>query len=63
MRGTARIMTRFGSETKFLSLGIRLFGRKLAADFALMLPTNVDLEGFPFIPWIGFTYNFGSNKK
>jgi hypothetical protein len=44
-------------------LGIRLFGRKLAADFALMLPTNVDLEGFPFIPWIGFTYNFGSNKK
>jgi hypothetical protein len=53
----------FDFETKFLSLGIRLFGRKLAADFALMLPTNVDMEGFPFIPWIGFTYNFGSKKK
>jgi hypothetical protein len=53
----------FGWDHKFLSLGIRLFGRKLAADFALVLPTNVDMGGFPFIPWIGFTYNFGDNRQ
>jgi hypothetical protein len=53
----------FGWDHKFLSLGIRLFGRSLAADFALVLPTGVDMGGFPFIPWIGFTYNFGTKKK
>lgn len=53
----------FGWEHKILSLGVRLFGRKLAADFAFMLPTGVDMEGFPFIPWIGFTYNFGDKKR
>lgn len=53
----------FGWEHKILSLGIRLFGRKLAADFALAVLTGVDMGGFPFIPWIGFTYNFGGHKQ
>jgi len=41
----------------FISLGIRFFGKSLAADFALM--TVSDAEGsFPFFPLLGFAYNF-----
>lgn len=45
------------SETALISFGLRFFGRHLAADFALMTITE-EVEGFPFIPWIGFAYNF-----
>lgn len=45
----------------FVSAGVRFFGRNLAADFALLMaPTLLDdIDGWPFIPWVGFAYNFG----
>lgn len=50
------------SEVQLISAGIRFFGENLAADFALIYPAGADPEGFPFIPWIGFAYNFGGNE-
>jgi hypothetical protein len=43
------------------SAGVRFFGDRLAADLGLMtLPALLDeMEGFPFIPIVGFAYNFG----
>ncbi len=52
-----------GEETKFLSFGIRLFGRRVAADFALIYPTGIETEGWPLIPFVGFTYNFGGKQR
>jgi len=46
-------------DFSFLSLGIRFFGENLATDFALVYPAGADTGGFPFLPWIGFAYNFG----
>jgi hypothetical protein len=44
-----------------LSGGVRFFGERIAVDLALMtfpaLLTAVD--GFAFLPWLGFAYNFG----
>ena len=45
-------------ETAILSAGIRFFGDNLAADFAFLRPLDEEMDGFPFIPWIGFVYNF-----
>ncbi len=50
------------SEVQILSFGWRFFGENLAADFSLMYPAGSDIEGFPFIPWVGFAYNFGQVK-
>lgn len=50
------------SEVQLLSVGIRFFGRSLAADFGLIYPAGREAEGFPFLPWVGFAYNFGSKK-
>jgi hypothetical protein len=44
-------------EDLFLSIGLRFFGEHLAADFGLITTTG-ETSGFPFIPWIGFAYNF-----
>lgn len=49
-----------GEEVHLLSGGLRFFGENLAADFAFIFPAGSDTEGFPFIPWVGFVYNFGS---
>jgi hypothetical protein len=38
--------------------GIRFFGEKLAADLGFIYISAIK-EGFPFFPWLGFTYNFG----
>jgi hypothetical protein len=48
-----------GSDVQIVSGGIRFFGENLAADFAFFYPAGADTEGFPFLPWIGFVYNFG----
>lgn len=43
------------------SFGVRFYGKKLAGDFGLFMPLSSDgktMEGFPFIPWLGFNYNF-----
>jgi hypothetical protein len=48
------------SEVQVISGGLRFFGENLAADFGLIGFPGADLEGFPFVPWIGFTYNFGT---
>jgi hypothetical protein len=50
------------SDVQLLSAGIRFFGENLAADFALLYPAGADPEGFPFFPWVGFAYNFGSKR-
>lgn len=44
-----------------VSGGLRFFGDQLAADVGLVTLTGLvdDLDGFPFVPWLGFTYNFG----
>jgi hypothetical protein len=40
-----------------ISFAVRFFGDHLAADFGLM--TSTEAEGsFPFVPWLGFCYNF-----
>jgi hypothetical protein len=57
--------TKFISENWFLpgdnghvfSFGLRFFGKKLAADFALLRFSEMG-DGFPFVPWIGFAVNF-----
>jgi hypothetical protein len=41
------------------SFGIRFFGENLAADLGFIRPSKFTSDGFPFIPWIGFAYNFG----
>jgi len=42
-----------------ISFGIRFFGENLAADFGFFTQSEIIGEGsFPFLPWIGFAYNF-----
>ena len=48
-----------GGEVSYLSFGIRVFGENIAADFAFVRPIgDTNLNGFPLIPWLGFSYNF-----
>ena len=47
------------SDVVLCSFGIRFFGDQLAADLGLLTPLGGRTEGFPFIPWVGFVYNFG----
>ncbi|NNE35178.1 MAG: hypothetical protein HKN13_08085, partial [Rhodothermales bacterium] len=43
-----------------ISGGIRFFGESLSADFGLFTSPEVIGEGgFPFLPWLGFAYQFG----
>ena len=44
-------------EDLIISFGLRFFGEHLAADFGLLTTTG-EKSGFPFVPWIGFAYNF-----
>lgn len=51
-----------GSDVSILSFGVRFFGDKLAADIGFMYPLRKGSgisNGFPFLPWLGFAYNFG----
>ncbi len=50
------------SDVKFITAGFRFFGEKLAADLGFIHPLGADMEGFPFIPWIGFAVNFGTGE-
>jgi hypothetical protein len=47
------------SDVVLCSFGIRFFGDQLAADLGLLTPLGGRTEGFPFMPWVGFVYNFG----
>lgn len=47
------------SRVTFLTLAIRFFGENLAADLGFIYPAGSKITGFPFIPWVGFAYNFG----
>jgi len=47
------------SDFALASIGIRFFGDQLAADLALVTPLGARTTGFPFMPWVGFVYNFG----
>jgi hypothetical protein len=46
------------SDIAIIGFGIRFFGQKLAADIGLLYPAGGNMKGFPFIPWLGFAYNF-----
>lgn len=46
-----------GEEAGIYSFGLRFFGENLAADFGFIYPGESS-NGFPFLPWIGFAYNF-----
>lgn len=49
------------SNSILYSFGVRFFGDKLAADLGFMRLGNTNSgAGFPFFPWLGFTYNFGT---
>ena len=50
------------SEFQIVSFGLRFFGENLAADFGLVHPLGADTRGFPFLPWVGFAYNFGGGR-
>lgn len=39
------------------SFGIRFFGENLSADLGLFGVTG-ESDGWPFLPWVGFSYNF-----
>lgn len=41
-----------------LSAGLRFMGDNLSADFGLFTSPEAFGEGFPFIPWIGFSYQW-----
>jgi len=46
-----------GTNVTIHMFGIRFFGESLAGDFGLL--TSSEAGGaFPFLPWIGFVYNF-----
>ncbi|MBI5022336.1 MAG: hypothetical protein HZB59_12950 [Ignavibacteriales bacterium] len=47
------------SGVALCSIGIRFFGDQLAADLGLLTPLGGATKGFPFMPWVGFVYNFG----
>lgn len=50
-----------GGSGGIVSGGVRFFGDHLAVDFALLRPVGEgsDIDGFPFVPYVGFAYNFG----
>jgi hypothetical protein len=39
--------------------GIRFFEEKIAADLGFVYISTSGIIRFPFLPWLGFTYNFG----
>ena len=46
---------------KIFSLGVRFYGKKVAGDFGLMYFVDEDgesISGWPFVPWVGLSYNF-----
>jgi len=47
------------TEDLFYSFGVRFFGESLSADLGFIGTTRT-FTGFPFIPWVGFSYNFGA---
>ncbi len=49
-----------GTDLVVYSFGFRFFGDNVAADLGFIRPSKMDTGGFPFIPWIGFAYNFGA---
>ena len=51
------------SGVNLISFGVRFFGKRLAADFGLIHPLGAKIKGFPFFPWIGFAYNFGTHER
>lgn len=51
------IPTGIDDSTIIYSFGIRFFGDNLSADLGFFGVTE-ETEGWPFIPWVGFAYNF-----
>lgn len=49
----------FGSTELIMSGGIRIIGGRLTSDLALFTMASLLGDGgFPFLPWLSFTYNF-----
>jgi hypothetical protein len=43
--------------------GFRFFGERVAADLGFFRSAGNEGDGFPFFPWLGFTYNFGALEQ
>ncbi|MGA9363267.1 MAG: hypothetical protein WBW16_02755 [Bacteroidota bacterium] len=50
------------SDVSLISFGVRFFGDNLAADLGFVYPAGSGISGFPFLPWLGFAYNFGGKQ-
>lgn len=52
------------AEALLVSGGVRFFGDRVAVDLSLFTAPAIldELDGFPFLPWVGFAYNFGRQK-
>jgi hypothetical protein len=50
------------SDVSLISFGVRFFGDNLAADLGFIYPAGSEISGFPFLPWLGFAYNFGGKQ-
>ncbi len=50
--------TKATEATTMWSIGVRFFGEQLAADVAAFVIPELADEGIPFLPWLGFAYNF-----
>lgn len=50
-----------GETGGIISGGVRFFGDNLAVDLAFFRPVGegVEWDGFPFVPYVSFAYNFG----
>ena len=57
----SKLMTEswFVGKNGITAFGVRSFGENIATDFGLVTALNDDSRGFPFLPWIGFSYIFG----
>ncbi len=50
------------SDVAVISYGIRFFGDQLSADLAIIQPVGTRVSDVHFMPWLGFTYNFGNTR-
>jgi len=52
-----------GGDVQLISFGFRFFGDHLSADLGFFYPVgSSSTSGFPFLPWLGFCYNFGGGS-
>jgi hypothetical protein len=51
-----------GMDLVVYSFGLRFFGANLAVDLEFIRPSKMETSRFPFIPRLGFAYDFGAHQ-